>query len=234
MKYMGSKNRISKHILPLILKDRLDGQFYVEPFVGGGNMIDKVDGLRIGADLNPYCVKALEFIRDEMHNFPDVVTEDMYDKLKSKRVIDGITGFVSFEMSFGGKFFGGYRRDVAGSKGCMENMRTQTRRARNNGLKQSKNLKGVDFVNCSYLDLFIPNNSIVYCDPPYKGTTGYKTGKFNHSVFWEWCRTKTKEGHKVYVSEYNAPSDFKCIWQKELNNGLNNNKESEKLFVYCF
>ena len=35
MKYMGSKARIANEILPIILKDRKDGQFYVEPFVGG-------------------------------------------------------------------------------------------------------------------------------------------------------------------------------------------------------
>lgn len=36
MKYMGSKNRIAKEILPIILRDRKPNQWYVEPFVGGG------------------------------------------------------------------------------------------------------------------------------------------------------------------------------------------------------
>jgi DNA adenine methylase len=54
MKYMGSKNRIAKHILPIILKDRKEGQWYIEPFVGGFNLIDKVKGNRIAADCNPY------------------------------------------------------------------------------------------------------------------------------------------------------------------------------------
>lgn len=44
MKYMGSKNRYAKEILPLILKDRKENQWYVEPFVGGANVIDKVGG----------------------------------------------------------------------------------------------------------------------------------------------------------------------------------------------
>ena len=57
MKYMGSKNRIAEHILPIILKDRKENQYYVEPFVGGANMIDKVNGLRIGADINPYLIE---------------------------------------------------------------------------------------------------------------------------------------------------------------------------------
>ena len=54
MKYMGSKNRIAKHILPIILKDRKENQYYVEPFIGGANMIDKVGGLRIGGEFNKY------------------------------------------------------------------------------------------------------------------------------------------------------------------------------------
>ena len=58
MKYMGSKNRIAKEILPIMLKER--GQrTWVEPFVGGANMIDKVQGERIGADLNEYVIAYL-------------------------------------------------------------------------------------------------------------------------------------------------------------------------------
>ena len=58
MKYMGSKNRIAQEILPIMLKER--GQrTWVEPFVGGANMIDKVQGKRIGADLNEYVIAYL-------------------------------------------------------------------------------------------------------------------------------------------------------------------------------
>ena len=43
MKYVGSKARISRHILPIIQGaiDRNGIETYVEPFVGGGNLIDK-------------------------------------------------------------------------------------------------------------------------------------------------------------------------------------------------
>ena len=44
MKYMGSKNKIAKDILSIILKYRTPEQYYVEPFVGGCNTIDKVNG----------------------------------------------------------------------------------------------------------------------------------------------------------------------------------------------
>ena len=44
MKYMGSKNRIAKHILPIMLAEAEKNGItkWVEPFVCGVNMIDKV------------------------------------------------------------------------------------------------------------------------------------------------------------------------------------------------
>ena len=105
-------------------------------------------------------------------------------------------------------------------------------------LKQLPKIQDVEFIHSSYQDLEIPENSLIYCDPPYEGTTKYKDD-FNHTEFWEWCRNKTKEGHQVFVSEYNAPNDFKCIKEvltnTQLGNGSNtgNIKKTDKLFVYC-
>lgn len=48
MKYQGSKRLIIKKILPFLLEGRKPGQYYVEPFVGGGNSIMHVTGKRIG------------------------------------------------------------------------------------------------------------------------------------------------------------------------------------------
>ena len=56
MKYMGSKARHAKEMLPIILKDRKEGQWYVEPFVGGCNMIYNVEGNRLGADVHEYLI----------------------------------------------------------------------------------------------------------------------------------------------------------------------------------
>jgi len=43
-----------------------------------------------------------------------------------------------------------------------------------------------------------------------------------------------KYGHKVYVSEYNAPEIWECIWSKEVTTGLDvksTKKDIEKLFT---
>lgn len=44
LKYMGSKSRIAKYIVPIIQKyiDENNIEKYVEPFVVGANVIDKI------------------------------------------------------------------------------------------------------------------------------------------------------------------------------------------------
>ena len=78
--------------------------------------------------------------------------------------------------------------------------------------------------------------SNLYCDPPYKGTATYKEWWFDHDKFWDWAREKTRT-HKIFVSEYNAPDDFKTIFefsQKSTLNGgmqLHNSQPNEKVFT---
>lgn len=225
MIYLGSKNRIAKHILPIILKDRLPHQWYVEICVGGGNLIDKVENPRIGADINPYVIEALKLIRDDAESLPNAITENEYADLKQFKNVDGLTGVVGFACSFGSKFFAGYAR--GSSKNYMAN-------AKSNALSQSPKLKGCIFICETYERLDIPENSIVYCDPPYENTTGYRDS-INHSNFWEWCRNMTRKGHQVYISEYNAPEDFTELWSSELRTSFSLQTEktnTEKLFTY--
>lgn len=231
MKYMGSKARHAKHILPIILADRAEGQWYVEPFVGGANVIDKVDGPRIGADLNPYVVALWQAVVDGWVP-PDVVTEGEYAALRAEKRVDALTAFAGFACSYGAKFFGGYARGKS-TKGDWRNYADEAKRAM---LKTQAGILGVHFVNASYDQLEIPPNSIVYCDPPYAGTTGYATGAFDHAAFWQWCRDKVSVGHKVFVSEYTAPDDWVCVWSKGVNNTLvkdtGSKKGVERLFVH--
>jgi len=227
MQYMGSKNRHAKELLSIILKDRQPGQWYVEPFVGGANMIDKVEGNRIGNDYHPHLIALLKAIADGWEP-PTIVSEELYKFAKISSVISADIGFIGFCCSFGSKWFGGYARNKIGTNYAATNAR--------NLIKQAPNLKGVDFRCGSYLDLDIPNNSIIYCDPPYQGTTKYSTGGFDYDVFWQWCGDKVDEGHKVFVSEYNAPDDWNCVWQKKVSANFDSGREGgvervEKLFT---
>ena len=229
MKYMGSKRRIAKFILPIILKDRTTEQWYVEPFVGGANTIDKVEGPRIGFDINEYLIAILNELKAGWIPF-DTLTREQYNHIKDNRnkVEKFIVGYVGFPCSFGSKWFGGY---------CKPNKHHSDYigEAKRNVLKQAPLIKDCHFKVKSYNEITFPKKCIIYCDPPYQGTTKYKDGDFDHPKFWQWCREKVSEGHKVFISEYNAPDDFKCIWEKEQTTTVSKQdykKATERLFIY--
>lgn len=66
MKYVGSKNRISKYIAPILQKciDNNQSQVYIEPFVGGANMIDKIKcDIKIGLDIHRELIALLTAVK---------------------------------------------------------------------------------------------------------------------------------------------------------------------------
>ena len=229
MVYMGSKNRLAKDLIPIITKDLQPNQWYVEPFVGGANMIDKVNHkYKLGADSNRYLIALLQYVQDG-GELLEYISKEKYLEVKNNKdnFADWYVGYIGFICSFRGKFFNGYSGLYKSKSGAERNYQTERT---NNLLKQ--NLKDITFNCCSYDELIIPDNSIIYCDPPYQNTTKYKDD-FDSDKFWDWCRQKNKECHKVFISEYSAPDDFTCIWQKEIssNLGATSKKATEKLFT---
>ena len=60
---------------------------------------------------------------------------------------------------------------------------------------------------------------------------------FNYELLFQFARDKSIDGHTVFVSEYNAPDDFKVVWSKSITNSMsttNTYNTVEKLFIYDF
>ena len=95
-------------------------------------------------------------------------------------------------------------------------------------LERLERLERLTTSSLSYDEVAIKPNSVVYCDPPYKGTTGY-TRSFDHDRFWEWVRECP---HPVYVSEYTAPPDIKTVaaFRHKKTNSQTTTDSVEKLF----
>lgn len=247
MKYMGSKARIARHILPIILKDRKPDQWYVEPFVGGANTIDKVDGLRLGADANKYLIAMYNLISvygipNHLIDIPKPIysdARDQYNGRKEQILNDAHIGWVGYMASANGRFFdGGYSGKSKTKIGTVRDYIDESVRGIS---KQLPLLKDISFVFEQYDRLVIPPNSIVYCDIPYQGTKQYASicKEFDYPKFWRWCRNMKAQGHTVFISEYNAPKDFVCVWSQEVKSSLSANGKSgesksstEKLFVH--
>ena len=234
MKYMGSKARFAKEILPITLQGRITNQYYVEPFVGGCNIIDKVKGNKIGADSNKYLIALWKGLQNGRELIMEI-SKELYSEARNEynnginiKFDDFELGWIGFMGGFNGRFYGG---GYSGTHGNRDYVAEQIR----NTLKQKELINDIEFYDCNYYDLQIPSKSIIYCDPPYQGTKEYDVkNKFNHNHFWEWCREMKLQGHNIYVSEYNAPDDFKCIWSKDIKVSIRPTKtlqQTEKLFT---
>ena len=89
----------------------------------------------------------------------------------------------------------------------------------------------IQCINNSYEDVRIPENAVVYCDIPYRGTSEYVTD-FDHEKFYDWARNAP---FRVYISEYTMPEDFSVVWEKAhistLSATNNSKKTVERLFT---
>lgn len=234
MKYMGSKARLSKEISPIINKLINDNNIhlYIEPFVGGANMIQHVKcDKKIGSDSNEYLIAMWNSIKKGWIP-PKELSKDTYNEIKNNKEsydkdLVAVTGFCA---TYNAKWFGGYAGVVNTKIGTIRNYYDEAVR---NILKQKEYIEDVDFVNYDYRDFSNIENALIYCDPPYANTTKYGNDKdFNHDEFWNWVR-KVSENNIVLVSEYNAPDDFEIIYEKELTTTLDKNsrkKDTERLF----
>lgn len=242
MKYMGSKSRIAKYIIPII-QQRIEDynlKLYVEPFVGGGNVIDKVNcKKKIGCDKQKYLI-ALYQNMEKIDQLPEFVTKEHYNEVKecwktgSGKFEDWYIGMIGFLASYNGKFFDGGYAGVAYTKiGTVRNYYDEAKR---NLEKQIPHLKDIEWKcgdyrkTCSNLE-----DALIYCDPPYKGTTQYGISQdFNHEEFWDWCREMSAK-NVVLVSEHAARDGFECVWHMPIKRTMDNKKRStavEKLFEF--
>lgn len=236
---MGSKNKYAEDILISINREIVGFEAFshvpyinwVEPFVGGANMIDKIPSSfkKIGNDINHHLICMFRELQNGW--IPPVECDEstyknMMELSKTSQpsdIVNATIGFIGIGCSYSGKWFGGYAR------GNQENgnPRNYCKESQKNLLKQKPYIKDVLFISGDYQDLPIPKKSIIYCDPPYQGTTKYKNN-FDHNKFWKWCNEQILNGHKVFVSEYSAPEDWRCIWSKEVNNSLTKDTGSKK------
>ena len=214
---MGSKAKLAKYIVPIIQNeiDTNGSIYYMEPFVGGANIIDKIQCQnKIGYDINKYLIALLKQIQIDVSVFPKTITEEEYNKVKNNKdnYSDWYVGLVGFCASFSAMFFGGYARDKSTGRDIPnEGIR--------NIIKQSPNLKDIHFEIKNYFNIDNIIGYTIYCDPPYFEKTSKRQkyegqNKFDENIFWDWCR-KIGKNNTILISNYDAPNDFKCIFEKE-------------------
>lgn len=239
MKYMGGKSRIAKDIVPIIQKciDDNNLETYIEPFVGGLNVIDKVKcKFRYGYDKNKYLIALFKHLQNDGQLLPEV-SRELYSEVKANykdgNYEDWYVGNIGFLASYNGRWFdGGYAGIVHTKSGTVRNYYDEAKR---NIESQIPNLLNAILDVKDYQEIKPINVSMIYCDPPYANTKQFANAtNFNYKQFWNTVREWSSDNF-VLVSELSAPDDFICIWEQNVKRTIDNNKRvksTEKLFTY--
>lgn len=242
MKYMGSKSRIAKDIVPIIQGyiDRNHITTYIEPFVGGANVIDKIHcKRRIGTDKNKYLIALLQRVADG-NELLESVSRELYSDVRATydtgKYEDWLVGNIGFLASYNGRWFdGGYAPAGYEQTKNGPRYRDYYQESKRNILSQQKDIASVDFGVKDYTE-YNPLGCLIYCDPPYSGTKQYKNAmNFDYELFWDTVR-KWSRNNIVIVSELTAPNDFTCFWKKNVSRTMkstdNTMRALEKMFIY--
>lgn len=224
MKYLGGKQRLGKHLSPVLheiwkkynAEKEVPLDYYLEPFCGSLGVLKHLTDLNVpvyASDYHPDLICMWKGVQDGTLVFPESVSEEEFLAVKQTKSPNALKAFVGFGMSFGGRFFGAYSQKYLGDKKedfCKE-MRNSLNRTR-------PMILNVDF-SCKDYREWKPVNAFIYCDPPYrfnKYPVKYRTGTkaydvFDNDEFWEIMREWSKN-NLVVISEVTAPDDFVEIW----------------------
>jgi len=230
MRYMGGKSRQAKHLAEIINAYASTATAYYEPFLGGGSVFELVAPKvprPFASDVHPDLMLMWQALLDGWQP-PEAVSREEYAELKSAEP-SALRGFVGFGCSFGGKWFGGYATS-RGDDYCGAALRGALRKTA--AMREG----GARLALRSYADIDPEPGALIYCDPPYAGTTKY-TGidAFDHGGFWDRVVDWAIAGATVLISEYDAPAGPVCVWQnaakKSLSKGTNTAPSVERLYA---
>lgn len=232
MKYMGGKTRVAPQIAAIMRAHSKGSETYVEPFMGGGSVAATMAPGFIDVHLSDANESLILLWQEVLSGWkpPGHITKAEWALLKADPNPSAMKALAGFAASFGGKWFAGYahspgRNYVAGSTRQLVKHASEFRHA---------NVRHLDYLDAGE---FVGPGTVVYCDPPYEGTTGYgAVGSFNSAQFWDTMREWSGRGAKVFVSEYNAPADFVPVWRLKVQVSLakdgNTDIGTEQLFTY--
>lgn len=237
MVYVGGKQKQAKYIVPIIQDyiDKSGYKTYVEPFVGGANIICKIKAEeRIAFDVNKYLIAFLRAIAEgEMAVFElPFLSKAVYHDIRQNPDLyrEAFVGYAGSMFGYSGKFFSSYIPE----KYYSTRLRNLIKQCYPEGYDRKSlynALSPIKFGVSSY-DRLNAEWCVIYCDPPYNNTYNYGL-KFDSAKFWDWVRDMSKK-NIVLVSEQEAPDDFRILWEKGYQRTLGNaNRKNvtEKLYI---
>lgn len=225
MTYQGSKDRYKDKILPILKQLRKPGQLYWEPFLGSGSIFCHMPNPRFGSDNLTSLIMLWHAVIEDTFIEPSSISKEHYDNLMKDPRPSALQAYAGLFWSFSGMYNKGHSPDHFHKSRSFHKMRMR-----------AKMLNGAVIKAADYREPGI-RDAIIYCDPPYQGTTAYNgVEAFNHIEFVRWCFLKQQAGNTVVISEYwMPPALFQEIAEFPANTSLGVSKREkskpEKLFI---
>lgn len=201
--------------------------------LGGGNIIEQISfSNKIAYDNNKELIAFYQYLQNDgtiplPNSFDRIHYNEVKDSFKKKdgKYEDWYYGYMMIVPSYNGKVWGSFAKDGS---------RLYQKEHYESVLQQIKLIQDVKFQSSDYKDLNF-ENCVIYCDPPYANSKKeYYNKNFNTDEFWKWAEEQSKN-NKIYVSECQAPDNWKIIWQKPYKRTVANQTKGidtiEKLFT---
>ena len=104
-------------------------------------------------------------------------------------------------------------------------------------LQSLQSLERLRVTSLSYDEIDIPDNAVIYCDPPYHACNNslYEgTARFDHNAFYDWC-VRVSKTNPIFISEYSIEDDrFEIVAEKQKMTSMASVKSSivtERLYT---
>ena len=86
-------------------------------------------------------------------------------------------------------------------------------------LERLEALEHLRVTSLSYDEIDIPDDAVVYCDPPYHACRGHlyegTADAFDHCTFYDWC-VRVSKTNPIFISEYSIEDDrFEIVAEKQ-------------------
>ncbi len=99
-------------------------------------------------------------------------------------------------------------------------------------------LERLRVTSLSYDEIDIPDDAVVYCDPPYHACRGHlyegTADAFDHCTFYDWC-VRVSKTNPIFISEYSIEDDrFEIVAEKQKMTCLSASKSfnvTERLYT---
>ena len=243
MRYYCGKSihgkKITDKIISTLINKGIDCSkvVYVEPFCGCLGVFRHICPIvkkSYANDLSLDLILLWKKVQEGTLRNPHI-DKEKWLRLKTDTKSSAERAFAGFGCSFSGVWFNGYIADDGNNDMTYNSL-----------VKHKDILAKTKFYSMDYRDFLrkvIKNpdtHYVVYLDPPYEETYSVIDGKisteFDSDQFWDLARKYSKmKNVTLFISEFQAPRDFKEIWSLVRTSGMHNTSTTrtykEKLWI---